>query len=435
MDYKFPWQQDWNRVKKAALKNLTSRFPNPSEDLTRTTLNQLPGIDRRTTFAFESVEQARAAFAGEIAADIYLRLTNPTIRELENMLTLLEARHFCGNLAVPDLPTKLGESPVKSLCFSCGMAAISHTLLALLNKGDTIITDQVLYGCTDNLFNTEFQVSKGINVVEINAEKLDEVEQAFNDNPDAKLIYFETPSNPTLGIKDIGAIAEIADRHNALVIVDNTFATPCLQNPLRLGADIVVHSLTKYINGHGDALGGSVTGPAQFIDGNDSGGLFYARRLYGGVMDPAQALGILRGIVSLPLRMEKHCDNAERVVSFLKTHPKVESVYFPGLETGNIAERQMRRFGGMVAFEIDANLEQTAKAINQVVEQEIGYIAVSLGLPYTLYDHPAGMTHYFVEPEQRVKKGITDTLIRLSIGLEDPERIINSIGNILEHAK
>lgn len=436
MDYKFPWQQAWINTKRKTLASLQSPFPNPKEILTRTTLDQLPNIDRRTTFSFESVEQARKAFAGEINKDVYLRLGNPTVRQLENMLTLLEARHFCEDLAVPDLSALLARAPVKTLAFSCGMAAISHTLCALLKKGDTLIVDKVLYGCTDNLVNIELKEMRGVQVIETDASRIEDVEKTLREHPEAKVIYFESPTNPTLGVRDIKAISEIAARHHCVVVIDNTFATPCLQNPLRLGADIVVHSLTKYINGHGDVLGGSATGPAAFIGSGDPGGLAYARRLYGGVMDPQQAVSILRGIVTLPLRIEEHCNNAERVVEFLTGQPAIKSVYYPGLGAARaIAEKQMRRFGGMVAFEIKGSLNDTTRVINQVVHQEVGYIAVSLGLSYTLFEHPAGMTHYFVPPEERVRKGIYDTLVRMSVGLEVPDEIIKTLNNVLHYAK
>ena len=430
MDDKCSWQEKWYPLKKEALNTQGSPFPDLGEDMTITTLNQLPGIDRRTTFSFESIEEARDAFAGKNDHDIYLRLSNPTIRHLENMITLLEARNFFSDIGVPELPELLRTAPIKTLVFSCGMAAISHTLLTLLNQNEVMITDRVLYGCSDNLINAELK-SMGVSVVEVDASDLNQVEIAFRENPQAKLIYFETPSNPTIGIKDIKGISEIAERYNALVVIDNTFATPYLQNPLRHGADIIIHSLTKYINGHGDVLGGSVTGPSDFIGANHPGGLFYTRRVYGGVMDPGQAVTILRGTVTLPIRMEKHCDNAEYVVEFLRHHPAIKKVYYPGLEERSIAKTQMKRFGGMVAFEMKGDFKDTARAMDLIADQEVGYIAVSLGLPHTLFDHPAGMTHFFVPQEKRQEKGISDTLVRLSVGLEDPERIILTLKNIL----
>jgi len=434
MDYKYPWQEKWIQQKEEAIKMMDSPFPDPSTHLTITTLNQLPIVDRRTTFSFDSVEQARDSFAGKISHDIYLRLSNPTIRSLEDMVTLLEARYFFDEIDVPELPEILRKAPVKTLSFSCGIAAISHTLLSLLKAGDTMLTDTVLYGCSDNLINVALP-TMGIKVVEIDASDLEQVEQTFKKNPEAKLIYFETPVNPTLGVRDIKEISSIASRYNALVVIDNTFATPYLQNPLRLGADVVVHSLTKYMNGHGDVLGGSSTGPSEFVNLNKPGGLFYARRVYGGVMDPGQALSILRGIVSLPLRMERHCDNAEKVVEFLNDHPSVKRVYYPGLQDKEIAKKQMRRPGGMVAFETIGDINTTTELLNRVTNEEIGYIAVSLGLPHTLYDYPAGMTHFFVPPEERKRKGIKDTLVRISVGLEDGKKIIQSLKNILDISK
>lgn len=430
VENKYPWYPEWKKYQGEVLSNLNSPFPNSEETLTITTLDQLPGVDTRTTFSFESVGQARDAFAGKNDRDIYLRLTSPTIRSLENMITLLEARHFFGDLGVPERMEILSNAPVKSLVFSCGMAAISHTHLALLNWGDTMITDKVLYGCSDNLLNVELP-NKGIHVVEVDASDLDQIRAAFQKNPGAKLIYFETPANPTLGIRDIKAISEIAKKYRALVVVDNTFATPCLQNPLRHGADIVVHSLTKFANGHGDVLGGSVTGPATFISGNCPGGLFYARRIYGGVMDPGAVASILKGITTLSLRMERHCDNAEKVVEFLNGHPKVKTLHYPGLAQRGIAAKQMRRYGGMVAFEYAGSMAEAEEAMNKITSQEVGYLAVSLGLPPTLIDFPAAMTHFFVLPEERLKKGITDTLIRVSVGLENPGKIIDMFRNIL----
>ncbi len=426
------WLKDWFELKNKILKSLDSKFPNPNEFVTITTLNQLPNVDRRTTFSFESVEQARDAFSGKIKKYIYLRLSNPTIEQLENMVTLLEAKHFVGDISVPNLSSRLSEASVKTLAFSCGMAAISHTLISLLRPNDTLIVDKILYGCTDNFVNIELKENRKINVVEVETPNIESVKKAFKENKNVKAIYFESPNNPMLGVSDIKTISEIANSHGALVIVDNTFATPCLQNPLRLGADIVVHSLTKYINGHGDVLGGSVTAPKAFID--DEYGLSFTRRLYGGVMDPGQALSILRGIVTLPLRIEKHCDNAEKVVEFLKGHRAIKKVYYPGLEEKSIAEKQMRRFGGMVAFELNCQFEKAERVINEVVNQEVGYIAVSLGLPYTLFDYPAGMTHFFVPPQKRKEKGITDTLVRISVGLEESSKILSTLDMILKYA-
>ena len=431
MDYKYPWQEKWDNKRRMPEHLL----PHASEQETLFPLNQLPGIDRRTTFSFDSVEIGRDAFAGKIPHDIYLRLTNPTIRALEDAITIAEASHLITGVHKEGLPQRLAEAPVKTHVFACGMGAIANTLLSLLGPGETMITDDVLYGCTDNLINNELK-RWGVDVVETDLSR-DEtaVRQVFEQNPGVKVVYFETPANPNLKLVDIRAVSEIARDYHAAVIVDNTFATPYLQNPLRLGADFVIHSLTKYMNGHGDVLGGSVTGPAEFIDSNDPGGSFYSRRLYGAVMDPHAAVKVMRGAQTLPVRMKRHCDNAEAVVDYLQQHPAVSKVYYPPLINAEIRQKQMMRGGGMVAFEIRGSIDEVSERINRVKQQEVGYIAVSLGLPYTVFEYPAGMTHYFVDPAARKAKGITDNLVRVSVGLEDRRMIIDTFEAILADPK
>ncbi len=418
--YKYPWQEEWYRVKDQVLADITELWTPEGEFSTITSLDPIPIIDRRTTFPFESVEEGAAAFALKIDKDIYLRLSNPTIRRLEGLMTLMEGRHFFGDLNGLTLDTVLKKGEIESLVFGSGMGAISHTLLALLEAGDTMITDNVLYGCTDNLLLGDLQ-KRGIKVVEVDSSDLEQVTRAFRNNPEAKLIYFETIANPTLKVTDIRAISKLAKMYHALVVVDNTFPSPYLLNPLRLGADIVIHSLTKYVNGHADALGGSATGPANWVrpapDKEGYGALFNARRLYGSVIDPQTASLIYRGAVTLPLRMKQHCDNAEAVVELLRTNQRVEEVYYP-------ESSDMRRQGGMVGFKVKGGLEETARVVNRVRDQLAGFIAVSLGAPFTLFDHAAGMTHFYVPPEQRARKGIQDNYVRCSIGLEDKEQLL-----------
>ena len=428
VNYKYNWQEDWYKTKDAVLTNLSCKLPDLEELTTISVLNQLPIIDRRVAYSFKSNEEARASFAGEIMHDTYRRFANSTVKELENIITLLEGRHFFEDIAVPDLIDILRKSPLQTSAFGSGMAAISHTLMALLNSGDTMITDKVLYGCTDGFNNSDLGL-KGISAVEVDASDLKNVKNTFKANPHAKLIYFETPANPTLAVRDIEGISRIARDYNALVIVDNTFATPYLQNPLKLGADIVVHSLTKYINGHGDCMGGSATGPSQFISCPGIGGLLRSRGNFGGVLSPDEAYNIQSGIQTISERMERHCDNAEQVVDYLsKLKDSVKEVYYPGSQKNKaIANKQMHRYGAMVSFELVGDMENASRFIDAVAHSQVGYNKVSLGMPQTGFTHPAGTTHLAIDQQKRLDKGITPNLIRMSVGREPIRRIIETL--------
>ena len=365
-------------------------------------------IYQTSTFIFDSAEQGGRRFALEEAGYIYTRLGNPTTTVLENKIAVLEE----------------GEAGV---AMSSGMGAISSTLWTVLKAGDHIVTDKTLYGCTFALMNhglTRF----GVEVTFVDTSNLDEVKNAMKKN--TRVVYLETPANPNLKIVDLEALSKLAHTNpNTLVIVDNTFATPYMQKPLKLGADIVVHSVTKYINGHGDVIAGLVITNKELADQIRFVGL---KDMTGAVLGPQDAYYIIRGMKTFEIRMERHCKNAKKVVEFLNKHPKIERVYYPGLETHpghEIAKKQMKDFGAMISFELKGGFEAGKTLLNNL---KLCSLAVSLGDTETLIQHPASMTHSPYTKEEREAAGITDGLVRLSVGLENVEDIIADLEQGLE---
>ena len=365
-------------------------------------------IYQTSTFIFDSAEQGGRRFALEEAGYIYTRLGNPTTTVLEDKIAALEE----------------GEAAVAT---SSGMGAISSTLWTVLKAGDHVVTDKTLYGCTFALMChglTRF----GIEVTFVDTSNLDEVKNAMKKN--TRVVYLETPANPNLKIVDLEALSKLAHTNpNTLVIVDNTFATPYMQKPLKLGADIIVHSVTKYINGHGDVIAGLVITNKELADQIRFVGL---KDMTGAVLGPQDAYYIIRGMKTFEIRMERHCKNAKKVVEFLNKHPKIERVYYPGLETHpghEIAKKQMKDFGAMISFELKGGFEAGKTLLNNL---KLCSLAVSLGDTETLIQHPASMTHSPYTKEEREAAGITDGLVRLSVGLENVEDIIEDLEQGLE---
>ena len=365
-------------------------------------------IYQTSTFIFDSAEQGGRRFALEEAGYIYTRLGNPTTTVLENKIAALEE----------------GEAAVAT---SSGMGAISSTLWTVLKAGDHVVTDKTLYGCTFALMChglTRF----GIEVTFVDTSNLDEVKNSMKEN--TRVVYLETPANPNLKIVDLEALSKLAHTNpNTLVIVDNTFATPYMQKPLKLGADIVVHSVTKYINGHGDVIAGLVITNKELADQIRFVGL---KDMTGAVLGPQDAYYIIRGMKTFEIRMERHCKNAKKVVEFLNKHTKIERVYYPGLETHpghEIAKKQMKDFGAMISFELKGGFEAGKTLLNSL---KLCSLAVSLGDTETLIQHPASMTHSPYTKEEREAAGITDGLVRLSVGLENIEDIIADLEQGLE---
>lgn len=366
-------------------------------------------IYQTSTFVFESAEQGASRFALEEEGYIYTRLGNPTQHALEVKMAAL-------------------ENSEAALAVASGMTAIAAPLWTLCQSGDHIVAADTLYGCTHALF-AHSMPKFGIEVTFVNASNLDNVRRAMRAN--TKVIYIETPVNPTLAIIDIAAMAALAHEHQAQLMVDNTFMSPYCQRPLALGADIVVHSATKYINGHGDVIAGIVLGKKAFIDQVRFVGV---KDITGGCISPFNAWLTLRGLKTLGVRMERHCQNAMLVAQYLDQHPKVEKVYYPGLPNHpqrSLAEVQMSNFGAMISFEVVGGIEAGRRVMNNV---KLCALAVSLGDTETLIQHPASMTHSPIPRDERLKAGITDGLIRLSVGLEDPEDIISDLEQALLQA-
>ena len=355
-------------------------------------------IYQTSTFAFKNVQDGSAKFAGEKEGYIYTRLGNPTQSALEEKMAALEGAEA-------------------AIATASGMAAISSSVMAVAFAGDHILAHDCLYGCTHSLME-EILPRYGIEVTFADLSTLDNIEANMQDN--TKLVYLETPSNPTLNLVDIEEISKKAHAAGAKVIVDNTFMTPYLQSPLALGADIVVHSATKYIGGHGDTIAGIIVGKAEMLTDIRMTTL----KDFGGIISPFNAWLLLRGLKTLPIRVDKHTENATEVAEFLEAHDKVERVFYPGLESHpqhDLAKKQASGFGSMISFELKGGYEAGEKMMNSV---NLATLAVSLGDVDTLIQHPASMTHAPVPREERLAAGITDGLVRISIGIEDVEDII-----------
>jgi methionine-gamma-lyase len=362
-------------------------------------------IFQSSTFAFENVEHGAAVFRGEDSSYVYTRLGNPTQAALETEVAYLEN----------------GEA---ALALASGMAAATTAVLTCCVTGDHIVAGDTLYGGTHQLF-TQTLPRLGIAVTEVPAQDPENFARAITKK--TRLIYIETPANPTLVLTDIARVAEIARRRGIPVLVDNTFCTPYLQNPLDLGADIVLHSATKYIGGHGDTVAGILVGKADWI--------LRARmetlRDMGGCISPFNAWLLLRGLKTLPVRMDRHMENAMEIAHFLSYHPRVGEVIYPGLKTHpqhELAARQQRGFGGMISFMVKGGREAGRTVMDNV---KLCTLAVSLGDVDTLIEHPASMTHSTYSVSELGKVGIDPAMVRLSVGLENVEDIIADLRQAL----
>lgn len=369
-------------------------------------------IYQTSTFIFDSAEQGGRRFALEEDGYIYSRLGNPTNAQVEAKVAMLEG----------------GEA---ALSTASGMGAITSAIWTNLKAGDHVLAAKTLYGCTF-AFLEHALPRFGVEVDFIDMANLDEVKSHLK--PNTKITYLETPANPNMDISDIEAIAKLSHENNkeGLVIVDNTYCSPYISNPLSLGADIVVHSATKYINGHGDVIAGFVIGSQEMITNIRFVGL---KDMTGAVLDPFAAYLINRGLKTLPLRMEKHCANAMKVAEFLENHPAVESVAYPGLKSFkyyDLAKKQMKLPGAMISFELKGGIEAGRTLMNSV---KLCTLAVSLGDAETLIQHPATMTHSPYSKEEREAAGITDGMVRLSVGLENADDIIADLKQALGQIK
>ncbi len=371
----------------------------------------VPPVYTSSTFAFPDVAYGARCFAGTEPGYFYTRIANPTLALLEARLTSL-------------------EQGAGAVVFGSGMGAITATLWSLLEQGDEVLADMTLYGCTFAFMNhglTRF----GVTVRHVDMTDPQQVAQAMG--PKTKVVYCETPANPNMRLVDIAAVAAIARQGGAKLVVDNTYCTPYLQQPLLLGADVVVHSMTKYLGGHGDLTAGA----AVFADAELAlkVRLVGLKDMTGAVMSAQDAQLVMRGLKTLALRMDRHCQSAQAVAEFLEQHAATDVVYFPGLPSfaqHELAKRQMRQFGGMIAFELKGGMEAGVRFMDAL---QLVTRAVSLGDAETLAQHPASMTHSTYTPEERAACGISEGLVRLSIGLEDLEDILADIAQALERAQ
>ena len=363
-----------------------------------------------STYSFANAEQGEDRFAGNCEGNIYSRLGNPTVRVLEERMAQIEG----------------GQG---ALAFGSGMAAVSAILIYLTKAGDHVLCSRGIYGCTFGLLEI-MEEKYGIthDLVSLTTEQ--QVEQAIK--PETVCIYVETPINPTMELVNLQAVMTVAKKHNIRVVVDNTFSSPYLQNPLRMGADFVLHSATKYLNGHGDVVGGVLVGRNAEEMQNLR---MTVQKDVGGIMSPFDAWLLLRGLKTLHVRMDRHVANAKTVLNFLKQQELVKNIYYPFDEQRpqvEIAKRQMRQGGGLISFEIEGGKKEAQAFLNAL---SLIKIAVSLGDAETLIQHPASMTHAVVPPEGRQAMGISDSLLRLSVGLEHPDDLITDLGKAFEQVK
>lgn len=358
----------------------------------------VPPIYQTSTFKFKNADHGARLFKGEEEGYIYTRMLNPTIEAMENAVAQL-------------------EGGTKAIGCSSGMSAVSLVFFSLLKKGDHVVCSNSIYSATAT-FLSQIIINFGIGVSFVDTSNLELVESAFREN--TKLVFIETPGNPTLVVSDIRAISEMAHNRGIKVVVDNTFMSPIFQKPLSLGADIVLHSMTKFLNGHGDVVAGIVV----LKDENDYHWFRKVSNHIGGVIDPFNAFLVHRGIRTLALRVEKHFQNALAIAKYLEAHPKVERVWYPFLESHpqyTLSRQQTQGGGGVVAFELKEGLYAGKILMDNV---KVWQLAVSLGGVESLIQHPASMTHAGMGPELRKEAGISDGLVRLSAGIEDIEDLI-----------
>ncbi|MEE2920447.1 MAG: methionine gamma-lyase [Pseudomonadota bacterium] len=365
-----------------------------------------PPVHMSSTFVFPDTATGSALFAGETEGHVYSRISKPTVSLLESRMANLEGAEA-------------------GLATASGMGAISATLWTLVKPGDEIITDKTLYGCTF-AFMRDGLSRFGVRITHVDLREPENLKSAISDQ--TRIVYFETPANPNMRLVDIAAIAAIARDAGALTIVDNTYATPLLTRPIELGADFVLHSATKYLGGHGDLVAGIVCGRAEPIHDIRMIGV---KDMTGAVMAPLTAMLVMRGLKTLQLRVARHSESGLKIAEWLESHPAIAAVHYPGLPSHpqhDLARRQMSGFGGMIAFELNGGFDAGTAMMDRLT---LIQRAVSLGDAESLIQHPASMTHSTYSREERLEHGISDGLVRLSVGLEDVEDIISDLGTAL----
>lgn len=363
-------------------------------------------IYQTSTFRFKNAQHGADCFAGKSNGYIYTRIANPTIRALEQNVAELEGGY-------------------DGIATSSGMGAVSTVFMALLGAGQHIVSSDAVYGPVRGLLEQDF-ARFSVESTFVNTSDISAIRAALREN--TTVLYVETPANPTMNLTDLKACAEIAREKNLLLVVDNTFCSPYLQKPLQLGADVVLHSVTKFINGHADIVGGIIVAKDPGVYKTIRHSMVYM----GSNMDPHQAYLVSRGLKTLGIRIDRAQENAARVAAFLMDHPKVAWIKYPGLPSHpqyDLAKTQMRGFGSMMSFGLTGGYEAGKMLMDHV---HLAILAVSLGGVETLIQHPASMTHAGVGREQKLAAGISDDLIRLSVGIEDVEDIINDLNESLK---
>ena len=361
-------------------------------------------IYQTSTFRFKNAQEGADCFAGKSDGFIYTRIGNPTIKALEDNIAALE--NGFGGIAT-----------------SSGMGAVTSIYMALLGQGVHMVSTASVYGPSRGVIEQDFS-RFGVEASFVDTSDIEQIKAAIK--PNTKVLYIETPSNPTMELTDLEAAAKIAKEHNLILVVDNTFCSPYLQKPLDFGADVVFHSVTKFINGHADIVGGIIVTKTQELYKKIRHAMVYM----GCNMDPHQAFMVIRGVKTLSIRMDRAQENAIKVANYLENHPKIAWIKFPGLKSHpqyELATKQMKGPGSMISFGVKGGLEAGKKLMDNV---HLALLAVSLGGVETLIQHPASMTHAAVSKEDKIKAGITDDLVRYSVGIEDVEDIIAD----LEHA-
>lgn len=378
-------------------------------------------IYQTSTFSFPDTDTGAAIFQGA-EGYVYTRWENPNSVQLAEKIAALEGLDLLRQQ--PGCPA---SEIAAATILSSGMAAVTTTILSRVKSGQTIIAHESLYSATYQ-FLSQVTERYGIKVIWTKGVNLSDWQEAFDKTRGVALVYAETPANPTLTLVDLAALSDLVHAHNAWLMVDNTFATPYCQRPLTLGADIVVHSTTKYLSGHGVVIGGAVISRhPEFIKKD----LFATFKLLGGAPSPFDCWLTHLGLKTFEIRMAAHCSNALKVAEFLETHPRIERVYYPGLKSHPdyvLAKKQMLASGGMIAFEVKGGLNAGSWMMNHV---QVATLAVSLGNVDTLIQHPASMTHAHIPAEIRRKTGISDGLVRLSVGIENVEDIIADLDQAL----
>lgn len=364
-------------------------------------------IYQTSTFRFKNAQHGADCFSGASSGYIYTRIGNPTIRAFEKNIAEL-------------------ENGFDGIATSSGMGAISSVYMALLSSGSHIVSSDAVYGPARGVLEQDFS-RFNVEASFVNTSDLNNIKKAIK--PNTKVLYIETPANPTIDITDIEGCAAIAKEHNLILVVDNTFCSPYLQKPLDLGADVVLHSITKFINGHADIVGGVIVAKDPEIYKRIRHSMVYM----GCNMDPTQSFMVLRGVKTLAIRIERAQENAMKVARYLENHPKIEWIRYPGLENHphyELAKKQMKGFGSMMSFGVKGGFEAGKKLMDNV---HLALLAVSLGGVETLIQHPASMTHAGVSRKNKLAAGITDDLVRFSVGIEDVEDILQDLEYALTH--